>query len=204
MKKAFTGIWLLLFFFIAAISYADLNIDLTGSHTDVQSSQTIRMHNITSPDFPGSYWVDFQWDPVNWVMIPINAGDEPTTGKSWTITLAGAILNGSARMFLTADLTNRVLNAQITGLSGEIKDYSCHSWRIAQGTNSFQVGNYPTWSVYAGQVAYTTYYKCEFGDACDTGLQAGSPFPDWFDFNALFGLSCTVNQTDDILSWILE
>jgi hypothetical protein len=202
MKKVFIGIYVLSFIMICSVSSAQIGIDVTGSHVDIQDSTTIRVHNVTSPEAPGSYWIDFQWDPFYLVFVPINLGQEPTIGKTWTVSYSDDS-PATATIKVTENLTDRVLQFQITVLSGGIDGFegywqNCYwmpaygpfpstcsgegwigdKWVVAQGQNSFQPSlKYPdsqSLPLYTGQTAKGTFHALECGPS---GLLDVAGFP---------------------------
>lgn len=84
MKK----LLIIAFFLIFTCSAWALDIDFSASQTNAVNSQIIRIHNLTSLGLPGKYWVDFQWDPVNLIMVPVAAGAEvvPSAVGTWAVT----------------------------------------------------------------------------------------------------------------------
>jgi len=195
MKKVFLGLCILSFLMICSASYSQVNIDVTGSHVDIQDSTTIRVHNVTSPEAPGSYWIDFQWDAVSLAFVPVNLGQEPTMGKTWTVRYN--IASGTATIAITEDLTNRALQLEITVLSGDIGNVCNVPWKVAQGQNNFSgYLNCTGSNSSAGSTISANLNDVVF----ENGMGTDEPFPQWFDFNSPFGLTVTVN--DSATSWV--
>ena len=61
---------------------AGLQIDISGSQYQTQSSDTVRIRNFTIPGMPDKYWADFQWNPYTLSFIPISAGVDSATVKA--------------------------------------------------------------------------------------------------------------------------
>jgi len=77
MRKLLVVVLLL---FSAEASFADLSIDTSAAYVEMHGSDTVRFRNVTAPGYPGTYWVDFKWDPVHSVFSPIDAGSETVPG----------------------------------------------------------------------------------------------------------------------------
>ncbi|MEJ2697708.1 MAG: hypothetical protein P8013_13805 [Candidatus Sulfobium sp.] len=85
--KVFVGLVFSFLFLVSVATAEQYPLNLSASKVDVTATDTIRIHHITAPWAEGSYWIDFQWDPVNLVMIPVNVGVEPQpTGVTWNIS----------------------------------------------------------------------------------------------------------------------
>ncbi len=81
---------------LISVAQAEVNLNISGSQVEMQNSDTFRMLNVTSPEYPGVYWVDFKWDPVNLVFVPVNVGTEMLYKISGYVkTTGGAALTGA-------------------------------------------------------------------------------------------------------------
>lgn len=86
MKKSFFVMFLFLMFFMARISYAELNVAFTDTTMSVSGPQTIRIHKITVEGYSGTYWADFRWNPLTYMLEPVAAGQE-TSETTQTLTV---------------------------------------------------------------------------------------------------------------------
>ncbi|MEI7589702.1 MAG: beta-galactosidase [Deltaproteobacteria bacterium] len=64
------------FFVLVGVCKADFTIDISGSQYETKSTDTVRIRNVVVPGFSDKYWVDFQWNPSTFVLMPINGGVE--------------------------------------------------------------------------------------------------------------------------------
>lgn len=76
MKKSFFILFVFLMFFVLRLSYAELNLDFTNTAMTVSEPQTIRIHKITVEGYEGTYWADFKWNPLTYMLEPVAAGQE--------------------------------------------------------------------------------------------------------------------------------
>jgi hypothetical protein len=76
------------FLIMAGISFgAELNINISQSTLELRGTDTFRAHKIVAQGFVGAYWVDFKWDPVNFVFVPVAGGQEANaTAVTWELS----------------------------------------------------------------------------------------------------------------------
>lgn len=75
----------------------NLSQNLSGSQFEIQNADTFRVRNVTAPDYPGAYLIDFKWDPVNLVFVPVNVGAETLYKISGYVkTTGGEVISGAA------------------------------------------------------------------------------------------------------------
>jgi hypothetical protein len=80
-KRIYLAVYLLfILMLIPAYSFAAINLNISNSTTTIIDSSTFKLNNITADidgvAVPGQYWIDFKWDSVNLVFVPINIGAE--------------------------------------------------------------------------------------------------------------------------------
>lgn len=69
---------------LAAITFAPgafaqaIHLDLSAGQVTVLGSETLRINHLKAPGFPGTYRVDIQWDPNQYIFRPVGiAAEEP-------------------------------------------------------------------------------------------------------------------------------
>ena len=176
---------LLILMLIPAYSFAAINLNISNSTTTIIDSSTFKMNNITADidgvSVPGQYWIDFKWDSVNLVFVPINVGAELNyktseylplgQGDTWTVlhdgveydtvTVSGTeeIDSVIASKMMTADGSYQLLTSDNNGIriykQYEVKD-SGWSQMIFSPPGSYVPGEVSIGKTYTG--TSTLYY----------------------------------------------
>jgi hypothetical protein len=64
---------------ISSYAFAGINIDISKSTTTIVDDSTFKLTNVTAGvdgvTIPGKYWINFTWDPVNFVFMPLHFGE---------------------------------------------------------------------------------------------------------------------------------
>jgi hypothetical protein len=86
MKKIFFFILVLLTSFIEKPFAIDvppppIEIDISNSNFEVIDSTQFRVRQLTAPDYSGTYWVDFLWNPEQLLFEPTNVGEETSASS---------------------------------------------------------------------------------------------------------------------------
>ncbi len=152
MKQALAPILSVLLLLIGIeISYAEVNIDLSGSNVEIQNPTLLKIRNLVVPGYPGKYWVDFQWNPTSFVFIPVKAGVEaissppqqtalPLVSKTWSydVNYSSDASKGTYTTTLTTDPNRRALTISFRGKEGRVY---CGYLGIlfVQGNKTFEV-----------------------------------------------------------------
>jgi hypothetical protein len=142
MKKIGLVVSFLLFWFLSVqFSLAEVNIDISQIGGSITSPSSLRLTNIKVPGWGGTYWADFQWDPVNCVFYVTNYGLESIpTIKTWVVNY-GDLSGGNMAITITTYPENRTVNLSFynNGLNGV---YVCYLGIIfIQGINQFDVND---------------------------------------------------------------
>jgi hypothetical protein len=88
MKKFMVSFIFILFIFGSAAAMT-LNLDLSESSIAPTGQETITINNLSASvdgmPLSGKYWIEFVWDPVNLVFVPVDAGEEiPPKTQYWS------------------------------------------------------------------------------------------------------------------------
>ncbi|MEJ2697435.1 MAG: hypothetical protein P8013_12385 [Candidatus Sulfobium sp.] len=193
--RIFAGLVFSIFFIVSVAGADQFPLNFSASKVDVTAIDTIRIHHVSAPWAEGSYWIDFQWDPANLAMIPVNAGAEPQpTGLTWNLsssTYQAAIAADPAERSLTIyfkcigpvcdfDAVSSVTPGCQLGLSF----FQGNSFYFGLTTNSSQVNSSKAFvsalsSTSEWNVCGTLYYNEEVGIKI-------TDLPQWFDFAKTF------------------
>lgn len=80
MKKLSVFTFLLIIFFAGQTYASTIDLNLSSSTFTATGAETITIHNIVGTvdgqQLQGEYWIEFTWDPVNFVFVPVAAGLE--------------------------------------------------------------------------------------------------------------------------------
>jgi hypothetical protein len=64
-----------------------INIDISNSSFEKIDSTSFRIRQLTAPDYPGTYWVDFLWNRDNLLFEPTSVGEETTPYGKYRVAI---------------------------------------------------------------------------------------------------------------------
>lgn len=153
MKKGAVVVFFMLFLGMAAWA-SHINADISNSTMTNLDGSTFRLHNmaLSAPEInaSGIYWVDFQWDPINYRFVPVNLGEEPVlTGKSWSWQVWNGYscsVSATYRYDMVSDPANRLLYVAFVQKSGTpfICPMGSEEPTFIQGNNAFSLSTCET------------------------------------------------------------
>lgn len=92
---------------LISVAQADVNLNISGSQFEIQNTDTFRIRNVIAPGYRGAYWIDFKWDPVNLVFVPVNLGAEALYKiAGYVKTTDGEAISGAAISINTGTYSN--------------------------------------------------------------------------------------------------
>jgi uncharacterized protein (TIGR03067 family) len=81
-----------------SIAGAEVNLNISQSGITITGQDTFRINKVTANVdgiiVPGQYWIDFMWDSVTLVFVPINVGEENVATTALEGTWTGYEING--------------------------------------------------------------------------------------------------------------
>jgi hypothetical protein len=183
---------LVVFFFLLFGSFAwaiDINADISNSAITVSDSTTFRVHNmaLSAPEInaSGTFWVDFQWDPVTYTFVPVNIGAEPaSTGKTWSWPVHDYF--GSAIFSITSDPVNRVFYISYSWVSFSQGVCPTHFTTFLQGDRAFYVSSSSDETHALITWTSSDFSGCYFLHEGQTVTATVSELPSWFNFADTF------------------
>lgn len=184
MKTIIVGIFASLI--LTASSYA-LEPDISVGTITLTGPDAFHIEHLTISGFPGTYWVDFIWDPTTLSFVPTSGGEEAQPiGSTWSWLMKGTFGNSSYayRYYVTPDPINRIFYVSFEYVSGS--PFICHEENFIQGNNQFDVaiGSYDNNSAL---ITYTSSFDgCWIIYSGQTVTATISNIPMWFDFSKSF------------------
>jgi hypothetical protein len=175
--------------FLSQAMAMTIDLDLSGSRGTFTGQKSFRINNLSGiidgVTLPGKYWIDFTWDPVNMVFVPVNAGEEvPLTGKTWAWTVTN--YDDSFIYSITSDPVNRLIYVSYKQSSGT--PFICNDETFIQGNNLFEIS---LWDFMLDEghalITYTSAFSdCGYFYTGQTVTATISNIPSWFDFSKTF------------------
>ncbi|MEJ2010334.1 MAG: hypothetical protein P8Z30_19630 [Acidobacteriota bacterium] len=190
MKRSCFVVFFILLF--GSFAWAmDINADISNSTITVSDSTTFRVHNmaLSAPEInaSGTFWVDFQWDPVTYTFVPVNAGAETaTTGKTWSWPVSDYL--GTALFSITSDPVNRVFHISFSWISYMPKICPTIGITFLQGNNEFGISSSSD-DTHARITWTSNFDGCGLIYSGQTVTATISELPSWFNFADTFAVA---------------